>query len=80
MNQLEMSLPPSADRPVAQLQADASHHATAVVVYTFEVRINGALKHSIVDTVYERGSAKANWIAKQAAIKGWPAAVKCVRS
>lgn len=80
MNQLELSLPPSADRPVAQLQADAAAHAANPIVYTFEVRVNGKLKHSVVDLDYSRGSAKANWIAKQAALKGWPSAVKCVRS
>lgn len=45
-------------------------------VYTFNVLINGKVKHTIMDCDRQKAVSKANWIAKQAAIKGWPSSVR----
>ena len=45
-------------------------------VYCFNVLINGKIKHTIMDADEQKARTKAHWIAKQAAIKGWPSAVK----
>lgn len=46
---------------------------------SYEVYINGVLKHTIIIPNNEQEACRrANWIAKQAALKGWPTRVKCV--
>jgi len=45
-------------------------------VYCFNVLINGKIKHTIMDADEQKARTKAHWIAKQAAIKGWPSSVK----
>lgn len=48
-------------------------------IRSYEVRINGVLKHTItIPNNEQEACRRANWIAKQAAINGWPSAVKCV--
>lgn len=45
-------------------------------VYSYNVLINGKIKHTIMDCDEQKARTKAHWIAKQAAIKGWPSSVK----
>lgn len=46
---------------------------------SYEVYINGVLKHTIIIPNNEQEACRqANRIAKQAALKGWPTRVKCV--
>lgn len=50
--------------------------APEIKVYSFDVLVNGKTKHTIMDTDEQKAKSKAMWIAKQAAIKGWPSAVR----
>lgn len=45
----------------------------------YEVYVNGVLKHTIIIPTNEQEACRrANWIAKQAAIRGWPTRVKSI--
>lgn len=82
--QLELALQ-AANRSIEQLQADAMHRAQSPVVqpandgavaFSFDVLINGKVKHTIFNCDEQVARSKAHWIAKQASLKGWPASVR----
>ena len=86
--QLNLNIQAAANREWEQMMADLKYHAAnpapqhqeqpaePMKIYSFDVLINGKLKHTYTNIDRDKALKAAHWRAKLAAKNGWPTHVR----